>query len=90
MGNKSYELGEGTLYFGDVVMPVKCAEVNTTDEYYVVDEKCYVKKIDASAEFTATISLNFRSMIKLFGFRNALKFKVKNIILKIKNLVKRK
>lgn len=86
MGNKSIELDSGFISFnGCEAIPVKDAKISDATENDVKSDFKYIELHDTSAEFTATIRLKFWSMVKLFGFKHAVKFKLKSLCRRKRN-----
>ena len=80
------EFTGGTLYFGDHAVDVKSFEM--TDFESVVDTTDYtdsiIKIITEPMEFTGTIDIKFRGLVKLLGFWPAVKYKADRLVFRIK------
>ena len=87
MGPESkIEFTGGTLYFGDHAVDVKSVEM--MDFESVIDATDYtdsiIKIIKEPMEFTGTIDIKFRGLVKLLGFWPAVKYKVDRLAIRIK------
>ena len=71
------EFTGGTLYFGDHAVDMKSFEVSDFES--VIDATDYtdsiIKIIKEPMEFTGTIDIKFRGLVKLLGFWPAVKYK---------------
>ena len=80
------EFTGGTLYFGDHAVDVKSLEM--ADFESVIDATDYtdsiIKIINEPMEFTGTIDIKFRGLVKLLGFWSAVKWKVGRFVIRIK------
>lgn len=80
------EFTGGTLYFGDHAVEVKSLEVSDFES--VIDITDYtdsiVKILTEPMEFTGTIDIKFRGLVKLLGFWPAVKYKVDRLVIRIK------
>ena len=80
------EFTGGTLYFGDCAVEVKSLEM--TDFESVVDATDYtdsiIKIVKEPMEFTGTIDIKFRGLVKLLGFWPAVKYKADRLVNRIK------
>ena len=83
--NKIEFTGE-SLYFGDHAVDVKSVEM--IDFESVIDATDYtdsiIKIITEPMEFTGTIDIKFRGLVKLLGFWPAVKYKGNRIVIRIK------
>ena len=83
------EFTGGTLYFGDHAVDVKSVEM--TDFESVIDstDDCHsiTKIIKESMEFTGTIEIKFRGLVKLLGFWPAVKYKVDRLTIRIRKFL---
>lgn len=79
----------GTLYFGDHAVDVKSVEM--TDFESVIDstDDCHsiTKIIKEPMEFTGTIEIKFRGLVKLLGFWPAVKYKVDRLTIRIRKFL---
>ena len=80
------EFTGGTLYFGDHAVDVKSFEmtdfesmVDATNDFHSI-----AKIIKEPMEFTGTIDIKFRGLVKLLGFWPAVKWKVDRLVNRIK------
>ena len=80
------EFTGGTLYFGDHAVDVKSFEmtdfesvVDATDDFHSV-----AKIVKEPMEFTGTIDIKFRGLVKLLGFWPAVKYKADRLVFRIK------
>ena len=76
----------GTLYIGDCAIEVKSLEmtdfesmVDATNDFHSV-----AKIINKPMEFTGTIDIKFRGLVKLLGFWPAVKYKADRLVIRIK------
>ena len=80
------EFTGGSLYFGDHAVDVKSFEVSDFES--VIDARDYtdsiVKIITEPMEFTGTIDIKFRGLVKLLGFWPAVKYKADRLVFRIK------
>ena len=80
------EFTGGSLYFGDHAVDVKSFEVSDFES--VIDARDYtdsiVKIITEPMEFTGTIDIKFRGLVKLLGFWPAVKYKTDRLVIRIK------
>ena len=80
------EFTGGTLYIGDCAIEVKSLEI--TDFESMVDAANDVhsvaKIINKHIEFTGTIDIKFRGLVKLLGFWPAVKYKADRLVFRIK------
>ena len=83
------EFTGGTLYFGDHAVDVKSLEmvdfesvIDSTDDYHSI-----VKIIKEPMEFTGTIDIKFRGLVKLLGFWPAVKYKVDRLTIRIRKFL---
>ena len=80
------EFTGGTLYFGDHAVDVKSFEISDFES--VIDATDYtdsiIKIIKEPMEFTGTIDIKFRGLVKLLGFWPAVKWKVDRLVIRIK------
>ena len=80
------EFTGGSLYFGDHAVDVKSFEVSDFES--VIDATDYtdsiIKIINGPMEFTGTIDIKFRGLVKLLGFWPAVKYKVDRLAIRIK------
>ena len=81
-----FEFTGGTLYIGDCAIEVKSLEmtdfesmVDATDDFHSI-----AKIIKEPMEFTGTIDIKFRGLVKLLGFWPAVKWKVGRFVIRIK------
>ena len=80
------EFTGGTLYIGDCAIEVKSLEmtefesmVDATNDFHSV-----AKIINKPMEFTGTIDIKFRGLVKLLGFWPAVKYKADRLVFRIK------
>ena len=80
------EFTGGTLYFGDHAFNVKSVEmdefesvIDSTDDFHSV-----AKIVKEPMEFTGTIDIKFRGLVKLLGFWPAVKYKVGILVIRVK------
>ena len=80
------EFTGGSLYFGDHAVDVKSFEVSDFES--VNDATDYtdsiIKIIKEPMEFTGTIDIKFRGIVKLLGFWPAVKYKANRLVFRIK------
>ena len=83
------EFTGGSLYFGDHAVDVKSFEVSDFES--VIDATDYtdsiIKIITEPMEFTGTIDIKFRGLVKLLGFWSAVKYKVDRLIIQIRKFL---
>ena len=76
----------GSSYFDDHAVDVKSFEVSDFES--VIDATDYtdsiIKIINEPMEFTGTIDIKFRGLVKLLGFWPAVKYKADRIVFRIK------
>ena len=80
------EFTGGSLYFGDHAVDVKSFEVSDFES--VIDARDYTDSIATiitePMEFTGTIDIKFRGLVKLLGFWPAVKYKADRLVFRIK------
>ena len=80
------EFTGGTLYFGDHAVDVKSLEM--VDFESVIDATDYTdsiaKILTEPMDFTGTIDIKFRGLVKLLGFWPAVKYKTDRLVIRIK------
>ena len=80
------EFTGGSSYIGDHAVDVKSFEVSDFES--VIDATDYtdsiIKIINGPMEFTGTIDIKFRGLVKLLGFWPAVKYKVDRLAIRIK------
>lgn len=91
MGPESkIEFTGGTLYFGDHAVDVKSVELSDFES--VIDVTDYtdsiIKIINGPMEFTGTIDIKFRGLVKLLGFWPAVKYKADRLVFRIKKYLR--
>ena len=83
------EFTGGTLYFGDHAIDVKSVEMEDFES--VIDATDYtdsiIKIINEPMEFTGTIEIKFRGLVKLLGFWPAVKYKTDRLVIRIKKFL---
>lgn len=85
------EFTGGTLYIGDCAVEVKSLEMtdfesmaDATDDFHSV-----AKIVKEPMEFTGTIDIKFRGLVKLLGFWPAVKWKAEMICMNFKRRKRR-
>ena len=80
------EFTGGTLYFGDHAVDVKSLEMVDFESVIDSTDDCHsiVKIIKEPMEFTGTIDIKFRGLVKLLGFWPAVKWKIGRLMIWIK------
>ena len=80
------EFTGGTLYFGDHAVDVMSFEMDEFES--VIDSTDYtdsiIKIINEPTEFTGTIDIKFRGLVKLLGFWPAVKYKIDRLTIRIR------
>ena len=87
-GNK-VEFTGGTLYFGDHAVDVKSVEMDEFESVIDSTDDCHsiAKIIKEPMEFTGTIEIKFRGLVKLLGFCPAVKYKVDRLTIQIRKFL---
>ena len=80
------EFTGGTLYFGDHAVDVKSLEMVDFESVIDSTDDCHsiVKIIKEPMEFTGTIDIKFKGLVKLLGFWPAVKYKVSRLAIRNK------
>ena len=83
------EFTGGTLYFGDHAVDVKSVEMDEFESAIDSTDDCHsiVKIIKEPMEFTGTIEIKFRGLVKLLGFWPAVKYKVDRLTIRIRKFL---
>ena len=80
------EFTGGSLYFDDHAVDVKLFEISDFES--VIDATDYtdsiIKIVTEPMEFTGTIDIKFRGLVKLLGFWPAVKYRVDRLVIRIK------
>lgn len=83
------EFTGGTLYFGDHAVDVKSVEMDEFESVIDSTDDCHsiAKIIKEPMEFTGTIEIKFRGLVKLLGFWPAVKYKVDRLTIRIRKFL---
>ena len=87
--DNKFEFTGGTLYFGDHAVDVKSLEMVDFESVIDSTDDCHsiVKIIKEPMEFTGTIEIKFRGLVKLLGFWPAVKYKVDRLTIRIRKFL---
>ena len=80
------EFTGGSLYFGDHAVDVKSFEVSDFESENDATDytDSIIKMITEPMEYTGTIDIKFRGLVKLLGFWPAVKYKADRLVFRIK------
>ena len=87
--DNKFEFTGGTLYFGDHAVDVKSLEMVDFESVIDSTDDCHsiVKIIKEPTEFTGTIDIKFRGLVKLLGFWPAVKYKIDRLTIRIRKFL---